>query len=410
VANLCPDEGALHAYLDRQLPSPRQAEIAAHLEACPACVQRISGLQEQADFVYAALGQGIPVPPAHVAWQRLHARPEVRKARAALSSAGTAGVITLHPAARRFNIMSHAFRFRWQPALLGAVAAALLFCLVAVAPLRAAASNFLDVFRVRKITIVQVDPRQMGRLEGFKQQLFSNVQMAKRDATKAHDAAGATSAAGFPVLIPSYLPAGLLASTNFSVQPGGHVQAQVNLKAARALLEAAGAPTDAVPSDRDSMEISADLRPVVTQHYAANGEVLTILQGQSPVVNVPPDVSLDAVGAAGLQIMGMTEVDADAMAKRIDWATTLVLPVPSDMASVQEVTVAGTPGYLISESPQAAASAASKSARSPDAPQVESNVGPQNALVWENSSRGLIYMVEGTFNEATLQRVATSLN
>ncbi len=305
--------------------------------------------------------------------------------------------------------MGHVLHPRWQPAFLGAVAAVLLICLFTVAPLRAAASNFLEVFRVRKITIVQVDPAQIGRLEGFKQQLFSNVQVPKRDATIVEDAAAATSAAGFQVLVPDYLPAGLRAPTEFSVQPGGHVQAQVDLKAARALLKAAGASTDAVPSDRDSMAISADLRPVATQRYVANGEALTIVEGQSPVVNVPPDVSLDAVGAAGLRIMGMSEADASLMAKRIDWATTLVLPVPSDMASVQEVTVAGTPGYLISESPQAAALAARRSAHAPAASGVEPAAGPQNALVWENQSRGLIYMVEGTFNEGTLQQVAASL-
>ncbi len=39
----CPDDATIAALLDRELPEARAAELRAHLEACDACLARVSG-------------------------------------------------------------------------------------------------------------------------------------------------------------------------------------------------------------------------------------------------------------------------------------------------------------------------------------------------------------------------------
>jgi hypothetical protein len=53
-----------------------------------------------------------------------------------------------------------------------------------------------------------------------------------------------------------------------------------------------------------------------------------------------------ALGEAMLQMLGMTPEEAARLSATIDWTTTLVLPLPSDLGQVQEVPVDGTTGLL----------------------------------------------------------------
>lgn len=402
----CPDEGTLRAYLDGQLPAAAQAEIAHHVNDCAACAHAAGDLAALAHTVAMALDRVVvPTPATAAAYQRFvnEQRP--------LNASRRGGAI-LSYASRilswRVQMLSQNRRVRWQPALFGAVLAVLLLGVVAIAPLRAAASQFLDVFRVHKITVIQVDPAQLDKIQGFQGQLFSNMHLPKDQAVPVTNAAQASQEAGFRVLGPGYLPAGLNQPSTFMVEKGGHAQGTVDLEAARALLQMASISSEGViPSGRESIDISAELKPVVTQHYAAGGKELTIVQGMSPDVTVPPDVNLAKVGEAGLQLMGMSPAAARQLAGKIDWTSTLVLPVPKNVASVQEVSVAGTTGYLVTEVARPAIPAPAAKSGQPESSRQALTGGHMSSLVWQQGN--LLYMVEGNVDQQTLQQVAAGL-
>ena len=67
-----------------------------------------------------------------------------------------------------------------------------------------------------------------------------------------------------------------------------------------------------------------------------------------PEIEAPPGIDINQAGQAMLQIMGMTPEEAQAFSNRVDWATTLVVPVPQG-ADYRSITVDGVDGVLLED-------------------------------------------------------------
>ena len=67
----------------------------------------------------------------------------------------------------------------------------------------------------------------------------------------------------------------------------------------------------------------------------------------SPTVNAPPSVDVAQLAQIGLEFTGMTSDQAAAFTKSIDWTSTLVVPIPKNAATYQQLTVDGVTGTLI---------------------------------------------------------------
>jgi len=281
--------------------------------------------------------------------------------------------------------MWQSLRFRaWRPALLGALLVALMVSVMVIAPLRTAAGQFLGIFRVRKFAVISIDPAQIRNLEGFEQQVFGEHQISAGEPASVASADEASQLAGFRVLVPGRVPNWAGVTPQFTVVGATTARTEVNLAAARTLLQMANLPTDAIPADRETVEVSANIPPVVTLSYGRDAADLTIIQARSPEVHVPEGIDLARVGEVGLQLLGLTPQEAQRLSRSIDWATTLVIPVPRDMASVREVAVRGVSGYLIQE------------------------LGRDTyTLIWEE--HGVLYAVIGNMQAATMMEVAESL-
>jgi hypothetical protein len=81
------------------------------------------------------------------------------------------------------------------------------------------------------------------------------------------------------------------------------------------------------------------------QQVWADGTVL--VQTASPYVNYPADVDPAVLGEALLRVLGMDADAARQMAQTIDWTSTMLLPIPQQFATYQQVTVDGVPGVAI---------------------------------------------------------------
>jgi hypothetical protein len=74
----------------------------------------------------------------------------------------------------------------------------------------------------------------------------------------------------------------------------------------------------------------------------------------------------------GLEFTGMSPLQAQQFSQNVDWTSSLVIPIPRNAATYQQVTVDGVSGTLIQRPPDDA---------------------PQYALVWVKD--GIIYAIGG---------------
>ena len=126
---------------------------------------------------------------------------------------------------------------------------------------------------------------------------------------------------------------------------------------AQALLEAAGHTDIKLPATLDGAPITIDIPTAVVSSYGAcrtarerqsqMDTCLILTQLPSPTVTTPPDLNMQELAAAGLQMAGLSPLEAQAFSRAVDWTSTLVIPIPVGQADYQQVFVDGVTGYLI---------------------------------------------------------------
>lgn len=257
--------------------------------------------------------------------------------------------------------------------------AALLFSFPAV---RAAASDFLGLFRVQKFAAISVSPAQLALLEEVASEgLYpGELTFSQEPAPLAQPASLSEvySLSSIRVRAP-----GLLAEPDdIQIQSGASGQLVVDLEGARAIMKSVGADPQLLPESLDGATIDVNTSPAVAMHWTRDNVFL--VQSNSPVVNYPEDVNPALIGEALLQLLGMAPEEASRLANNIDWTSTLVLPVPQEFASFSEVRIDGTTGLALQE------------------------VNGRGAtIIWQTD--GVLYMIGGEMDVDALLRIANSL-
>jgi hypothetical protein len=72
------------------------------------------------------------------------------------------------------------------------------------------------------------------------------------------------------------------------------------------------------------------------------------LQSETPEIEAPAEVDINRAGEIMLQVLGMSESEAQAFSRTVNWATTLVVPVPSDV-DYRQVQVEGVDGVFVED-------------------------------------------------------------
>lgn len=252
-----------------------------------------------------------------------------------------------------------------------AIAALVVLMLVAAfsfPPVRAAASDFLGLFRVQKFAPISVSPEQLAVLEEISAQGLHPGELVMSDQPGApqvvSSAAEAEEVAGYAV---HTLPE-LGTPESMAVEPGGSGTLIVDLAQLRTMMSMAGVDPELLPMSLEGAEISVVMYPAVQQAWA---DGTTFVQMPSPEVDYPDDVNPAAIGEAVLQVLGLSPPEAKRLSTAIDWTNTLVLPIPANIASFSEVSVGGNSGLALTS--------------------VE---GYGNAIVWQ--SRDKLYVLNGS--------------
>lgn len=209
---------------------------------------------------------------------------------------------------------------------------------------RAAASELLGLFRVQKFAPISVSPEQLALLEEIADSgvVPGEIEMIDEpdEPQRVDSLEAAESTLGWEALSPETLDA----PDEVYLLDGGQGRLTINVASARAFLGAAGADPSLVPDSLDGEDVNVIVYAGVSQNWA---DGMVLMQAPSPLVEYPEDVDAVAIGEALLQALGVEPSRARRLARSIDWTNTLLLPVPEDMASFNEVSINGVSGLAL---------------------------------------------------------------
>ena len=340
-------DGELRAALDGELEPARLP----HLETCQVCRERQGQIeaagQQSARLLGFLASQEEPVPSADAAWTRFSQQLIQQK--------------------------EHSMFKRWfsYPAVRFSAAALVALVLILAFPgTRALAGELLNLFRVQQVTVVPVDFTGLEQLTGdgmlgnqFTDLISDSIVMEHEpgEPVEASSAEQASQMAGFNVRLPAE-------KTPSQIYVTDNAAFTLTLDRARAqsLLEAAGRSDLVLPESVDGAEISVNIPASVSVAFGTcpkpgDGEIVTeestvarrypdcviLVQIPSPTVNAPASLNVDELARIGLEFTGMSPEEAAEFASTVNWTSTLVVPIPSNATTHEQVTVDGVTGTLI---------------------------------------------------------------
>jgi hypothetical protein len=369
------NDGQLRASLDGEL----DADETHHLENCPACRARLEQMHGRSWLVNTKLSslasENIKVPPARLALARFRNHSVQKEEK---------------------PMIQKLFRSRFVRFVTVIILA--LAAVIAIPTTRAWAAEFLGLFRVESVTVLPIDYTGLEKLNtdaAFGDQVRDllsssvSVQQQPSDPQEVSNVGEASQQAGFTVRMPSAAPA----PSQIIVQGGAAFEFSIDLQKAQALLDEAGRSDLVLPSSLDSEKVSVIIPSGISAAFNECPDLLTTdedtLQGEgsngrnypncmilaeipSPTVTTPPDLDIAKLATIALEFTGMTPEEAQAFTSTVDWTSSLVLPIPKNAATYEQVQVDGVTGSLI---------------------QRPSDDAPRYLLVWVKD--GIVYTLGG---------------
>lgn len=250
-----------------------------------------------------------------------------------------------------------------------AVSFVLLFIVAFSFPaVRAAASDFLGLFRVDKFAPISISPEQLALFEEIAESgLYpGEIEMIEEPSTP--QLTSSIAEAETKARLQARLPSTLDEPDSVYFIDGGQGRLVVNVENARKILEIASIDPLLIPDTLDGAEVNVTVYPAISLNW---NDGVVLMQSPSPLVEYPDDVDVTALGTALLQILGMEPEEAARVANSIEWTSTLLVPVPENMATFDEIHVDGVSGLALS-----------------------SVDGNNAAVLWQRS--GTIYVLSGS--------------
>jgi len=239
---------------------------------------------------------------------------------------------------------------RWAAAVAAVTVLASAFALPSV---RAAAQAFLDLFRVVNFAPVAVGT---DRLKLLSDSQGIDLPRILGDQTQI------VQASGPPEVVPSLEAAGSLAGMRIAVpawQPVGFGLQRIEVVGSEALritgstatlqsvLDSLGIDDVSAPAWLDGKVVTANIAPIVRVAYGDGYRHAMLIESRQPQVTLPPGADLAQLADVALRVLGVDRTEAYRIAGSIDWRTTLIVPVPSDVSYFRQVDVQGNGGLLI---------------------------------------------------------------
>ena len=224
-----------------------------------------------------------------------------------------------------------------------ALATGLLFTFPAV---RATARQFLDLFRVTNFVAVPLREQSLERLTGnfdLPRLIGEQVEMwpAQPSQQSFETVQDAADDAGMQLNVPQHLPWDL-AVARARVDSGYVMRIVADTAKLRSVMDVFEIRDLAVPDSLDGEVAIVTVPTIVTLSYKSSLPFeMELVQANPPEVSLPAGIDLPMLAEIALRIMGLTPTEARDLANRIDWRSTLVVPIAPNVASFQQITVQG---------------------------------------------------------------------
>ncbi len=363
-------DGQLRAALDGEL-SPGPLE---HLNTCASCRTRLEQIRaqirpaaENLSFLAASLPQAAPDPRS--ALNAFYQRNRIQKENSMFKRMFASPIVRL-----------------------GLAVVLILAVALSIPATRALADQLLSLFRIQQVVVLPVDYTGIQQLTGnealgkqISTLISSSISMDQKPGSPvdAADAAQASQLTGFTVR----LPAGMTPS-RISVENAFNFTFKIDRAKAQALLNEAGRPDLVLPETIDGADVSVNVPSSATAAYGTcpdpnqeqtlgggssgrrYADCVLLVEIPSPTVSAPAGVDIAKLAQIGLEFTGMTSDQAATFTQSVDWTSSLVIPIPRNAATYQQVTVDGVSGTLI---------------------QRPADDAPQYALLWVKN--GILYAI-----------------
>lgn len=372
------NDGRLRASLDQEVT---ENEI-LHLADCELCQNRLEVIRNKKErtgkrLLFLSSSPDLRIPAAQYELARLKER-----------------------VTKKETIMQNIFKvFKNRLVWGGMVTTLLVVAFLSFPTMRAAAAQLLSQFRVQQVTTLTIDPTGLTKLNGdsnlstqLSQVISDSVVETKkpadiRTATSAEDASQMT---GFQVRLPD----NQTDTPKIYVQDSMAYEITIDRAKAQSFINETGRTDIVLPDSVDGKKVSIDIPSGISVAYGTCPdpesdkvvgdpdepgslgqnfpECVMMAEIPSPVVSAPEDLDVVQLVELGLEFTGMTSEQAKEYSQTVDWTSTLVIPVPRNAASNEQVEVDGVTGTLIKRSADEA---------------------PRYALIWVKD--GIIYSIGG---------------
>ena len=278
-------------------------------------------------------------------------------------------------------------------ALLAAAAVIVVAVLISVPGVRASVAQFVSLFRVINVVAVPVDSSRIDRLKAEQLEIGAligeHVQVVQDAGAPVNVAsfADAAAAAGMTLETPQWLPANTLVMET-AVLGERVLRVTADSQRLQQVMDALGIDDLTVPAGLDGHVVNFRVPPVVMIRYDhQNGRRSRLFQARTPQLTLPNSIDVRALGEIGLRIVGLPAAEAKQFADAIDWHSTLVVPVPPNASSFQQVDISGHRGVLIQHQPR--------------------NQSPTSTIVWSTPER--VFALVSIQHVAEAMAMATSV-
>jgi hypothetical protein len=285
-------------------------------------------------------------------------------------------------------------RREWpRRALVAAAAVILVAVLISVPGVRASVAQFVSLFRVINVVGVPVDSSHIDRLKVEQLEIGAligeHVQVVQDPGAPVNVAsfANAEAAAGMTLATPQWLPDNTQVIET-AVVGERVVRVTADSQRLQQVMDALGITDLTVPAGLDGQVVNVRVPPVVMIRYDhQNGRRSRLFQARTPQLTLPDRIDVRALGEIGLRILGLAPAEAKQFAEAIDWHTTLVVPVPPNASSFQQIEIGGHRGVLIQHQPR--------------------NQSPTTTIVWSTPER--VFALVSIQHVAEVTAMATSV-
>jgi hypothetical protein len=382
----CPNENSLRAYCDGELDVASRPQIEQHLANCPECRTRVREIEVAANRVRAQIAV-LDEPTvamdldAHRALSRFKAE---------------------HEGTDRVPLLARLLAQPWRPAWVAGFALFLLALGLAFPSGRSLAQRLLATLRVERIQPVRMDFSSLDSNRTLQQmlgQMISDKMIVTVNEEAQHPSTlgAASQVAGFPLRL-------LTARTDtpqFTVMGQHAFHMTIDRERLQEIFDQSGRSDLLLPAKLDGATVSVQIPRSVHLQYGdcpqprqapaprppvSPANCLMVVEAPSPTVNVPADLNIQQLAEIALQLGGMDATKAQELCNKIDWQSTLVLPIPRFADSYTDVTVDGVTGTLISHTDRR---------------------GSDYVLIWVK--HGMIYALMGHGDSGEVVKLADSL-